>query len=102
MSKGIFPIRPLDDHVVVKMDNPMDVTPGGIIIPEKSVNQMAVVATVMAVGPGRVDFNGKRDPIKLDPGDRVYTGRALEKKIVLKGEEYFFCRSSNIQGVLYE
>lgn len=69
-------IRLLRDDVLIEPD--ADVTSGtdsgdaaGLIVAPDDAAWHASEATVIAVGPGRRDKRGRRQPTELEPGDRV-------------------------------
>ncbi|WP_376792276.1 co-chaperone GroES [Thermoflexus sp.] len=63
-------LRPLADRVVVEPIEREEMTPSGIILPE-TAKERPQEGRVIAVGPGRVDENGKRVPMEVKVGDRV-------------------------------
>src|SRR4029077_5174736 len=48
-----FPIRPLEDRVIVKRDEAADRTPGGILLPDIVKDKKLCRGTVVRVGPGK-------------------------------------------------
>lgn len=66
-------IRPLGDWILIKHDVGSDTTSGGIVKPEGAHDDVHEWGTVLAVGPGRrSNKNGRRIPLEVSPGDRVY------------------------------
>lgn len=63
-------LRPLSNHLVVEPIEQEDVTASGIVIPQ-TAKEKPQQGTVLAVGPGRMLDNGKRDPMPIKAGDRV-------------------------------
>ena len=82
-------IVPLGDRVVVKQARLEDVRASGLVIPD-TAKEKPQLGEVIAVGPGRLDENGKRIPMDLKVGDRVlyakYSGQEVPRG-VLGGEE---------------
>lgn len=66
-------INPLGDKIIVVDDAPAKKTKGGIVLPTQA--QMSIKATVIAVGPGKVMGNGKRNPMYVKVGDRVLVAK---------------------------
>jgi co-chaperonin GroES (HSP10) len=65
---------PTQDHVVLKLDPPVE-TESGVIIPVSSRRKETTVpATVVAVGPGAFDKRGRRIAMNVAAGDRVLVG----------------------------
>lgn len=73
---------PLDDKVLVQMDEHADITAGGIYIPDPAAERQTAAAetgTIVALGPAAFVYNDEatrkwvgRRP---EPGDRVYVSR---------------------------
>ena len=61
--------RPLHDRVVVRRIEAEEKTKGGIIIPD-TAKEKPQEGEVVAVGPGRIDDNGKRIPLDISVGDK--------------------------------
>ena len=62
-------IVPLRDKMLVQLDKAEDFTPGGIALPDVAKDQPQT-GTVVAVGPGRKDDNGKLQPVSVKKGAR--------------------------------
>lgn len=74
-------LRPANDRVLVKKDDPEKTTKGGIIIPEISENK-ATTGVVLAVGPGKYSTKtAQLIPMASKVGDKVvfhpYAGSEL-------------------------
>ncbi len=63
-------LQPLADRVVVKPIEGEDVSKGGIILPD-TAKEKPQKGQVIAVGPGRLDADGKRIPPEVKKGDKV-------------------------------
>ncbi|HXU34727.1 MAG TPA: TCP-1/cpn60 chaperonin family protein, partial [Thermoanaerobaculia bacterium] len=59
---------------------------GGIIIPD-TAKEKPQEAEVVAVGPGKLNDEGKRMPIDVKAGDRVLIGKYSGSEIKIDGEE---------------
>jgi chaperonin GroES len=92
-------IRPLHDRVIVKrLDNERK-TASGIVIPD-NVAEKPDQGEVLAVGPGKLDDNGKRIPIELKVGDRVLFGKYAGQTVKIDGDEILVMREEDIMGVV--
>ena len=58
------------DRVIVLPDNPEIITPGGIIIP-KTLDQKIQKGTIVKIGPGKINSEGKFIPTTLQEGDKI-------------------------------
>jgi len=92
-------VRPLNDRVLLRRLEQAEVIKGGIIIPDtaKEKPQEAVVA---AVGPGKLDDNGKRVPMEVKKGDHVLIGKYTGQELKIGDVEYTIVREEEIFGVI--
>ena len=69
--------KPLNETVIVALDATEGKTPGGILLPESTLQQMtAKSGTIVAHGPGaRSPVTGERVPLSVEVGDRVIFGQ---------------------------
>ena len=91
--------RPLHDRVVVRRVESEEKTKGGIIIPD-TAKEKPQQGEVVAVGPGRLDDNGKRIAIDLSAGDRILYAKYTGTEIKLDGDEYIVLEEKNILAKL--
>ena len=92
-------IRPLHDRVVVKRLEQTEQVRGGIIIPD-TAKEKPQEAEVIAVGPGKINDDGKRSPMDVKAGDRILIGKYSGSEIKLDEEEYVIVREDEILAVL--
>jgi chaperonin GroES len=91
--------RPLHDQVLVIREESEQKTPGGIIIPD-TAKEKPQKGKLVAVGPGRMDREGKRIPLEVKVGDSVLFGRYGGTEIKIDGVEHLMMRADDILGVL--
>ncbi len=92
-------VRPLHDRVLLRRLEQEEVVKGGIIIPD-TAKEKPQEAEVMAVGPGKLDDNGKRMPIDVKKGDRVLIGKYSGTEVKKDDQEYTIVREDEILGVI--
>jgi len=92
-------IRPLHDRVVVKRLEQKEQVRGGIIIPD-TAKEKPQEAEVIAVGPGKLNEEGKRAPMDVKKGDRVLIGKYSGSDIKLDDEEMVIVREDEILAIL--
>lgn len=63
-------VRPIRDMILINPEPIEEQTAGGIIIP-RTAKAKHMIATVLAVGPGRVTDRGFRIEPEVKQGDRV-------------------------------
>jgi chaperonin GroES len=92
-------LRPLADRVIVKQSEAEEKTKSGILLPD-TAKEKPTKGKVIAVGPGKLDDNGKRMDIGLRAGDTVYYGKYSGTDVEVEGEKFVILRESDILGVL--
>jgi chaperonin GroES len=92
-------VRPLHDRVLLRRLEEKEVVKGGIIIPD-TAKEKPQEAEVIAVGPGKLDENGKRMPIDVKKGDRVLIGKYSGNDIKMDDEEFVIVREDEILCVI--
>jgi chaperonin GroES len=63
-------LKPLADRVIVEPIEQEETTASGIVLPE-TAKEKPQEGNVLAVGPGRMDDDGKRWPLDVKKGDKV-------------------------------
>lgn len=90
-------IKPLGNRVLIKRSK-APTTKGGILLPD-SAQEKPKEGTVIAVGPGKVDEQGNREPMNVQIGDLVLFSNYAGTEV--KGEEETIILSEDdILGVL--
>lgn len=80
------------------MDTPEEKS-GLIIIPDAH-RKTTLFATVIEVGPGKVDSDGKRTEIEVKPGDRVAVAQWGGTELKVSGQTFKTYDTSEILAVL--
>jgi chaperonin GroES len=92
-------VKPLNDRVLVKRMEEVQVTKGGIVIPD-TAKEKPIEGKVIAVGPGKMSEQGQRMALQLKEGDRVLFGKYAGTEIKMEGEEYLMMREEDILAVI--
>jgi chaperonin GroES len=92
-------VKPLNDRVLVKRIEEVQVTKGGIVIPD-TAKEKPIEGKVIAVGPGKMSDAGTRMTLQLKEGDRVLFGKYAGTEIKMEGEEYLMMREEDILAVI--
>lgn len=102
MSKhSIDTFRPLHDQIVLKIRERDERSKGGIYIPSTAKDQeLAWVADVRAVGPGRILESGRRLEPAVRVGDTVILGKYMGSEIEFEGEKYVIVREEHLLAVV--
>ncbi len=93
-------IRPLHDRVVVKrIEIEGEQVRGGIIIPD-TAKEKPQEAEVVAVGPGKIQDDGKRSPMDVNIGDNILIGKYSGSEIKINDEDLVILREDEILAVI--
>ena len=91
--------KPLRDRVLVRYSSEEEKTAGGLFIPD-AAKEKPQKGTVIAVGPGRVTDDGKRQAMEIKVGDTVLFDKYSGSKIKIDEEEYLIIREEDILGIV--
>ena len=92
-------VRPLHDRVLVQRLDREEEVRGGIIIPD-TAKEKPQEAKVVAVGPGKLLEDGKRQPMDVKKGDRVLVGKYSGSEIKINDDEFVILREDEILAVI--
>ena len=92
-------IRPLHDRVLAKRSEEGEQVRGGIIIPD-TAKEKPQEAEIIAVGPGKIQEDGKRAPMDVKAGDKVLIGKYSGSEIKIDDEDYVILREDEILAVV--
>jgi chaperonin GroES len=93
-------IRPLQDRVIVKrLEQEDEKTKGGLIIPD-TAKEKPQQGKIVAVGKGKVNDDGKINPLDVKVGDKILFGKYAGSEIKIEGEEHLIMREEDILGVV--
>jgi chaperonin GroES len=92
-------IRPLQDRLLVKRVQEEERTKGGIIIPD-TAKEKPVEGEVVAVGNGKVNEQGKLQPLAVKKGDRILFGKYSGTEIKVEGVEHLILREEEVLGII--
>jgi len=95
-------IKPLADRVVVEpLEKEVETFAGGQLVLPDTAKEKPQQGKVLAVGPGRLDEDGKRVPMEVKVGDIVvyakYAGTTFKME---DGKEILFLKENDILAVL--
>jgi chaperonin GroES len=92
-------IKPLADRVIIEPAVAEEKTAGGIIIPD-TAKEKPQEGKILAVGPGKVNDEGKRTPLEVKKGDRVLFSKYAGTEIKIDGIEHLMMREDDILGII--
>jgi chaperonin GroES len=92
-------VKPLNDRVLVQRTEELQVTKGGIFIPD-TAKEKPIEGKIVAVGPGKVNESGNRVPLTVKEGDKVLFGRYAGTEIKIEGQEYLMMREEDVLAII--
>ncbi|EDO48906.1 predicted protein [Nematostella vectensis] len=97
MAGALRRFVPLFDRIVVEKFLPEVKTKGGVLLPEKGQSKV-LEGTVVAIGPGARDKDGKHVPMSVNVGDKVLLPEYGGTKINVDDKEYHIYRDGDLLG----
>jgi chaperonin GroES len=98
-SKLKMNLKPLGDRVVVDPLEKEERTASGIILPE-TAKEKPQEGTIIAVGPGRRDDDGKLVPMDVKLGDVVLYAKYAGTEIKLDDKKVLILKESDILAIV--
>jgi chaperonin GroES len=104
MNKKEFAIMatkftPLHDRILVRREEGAGTTRGGLIIPD-SAKDKPQEGTVISVGQGKTNEEGKLFPLAVKEGDTILFGKYSGTEIKLDGEDFLIMKEEEVLGVV--
>ena len=92
-------IRPLHDRVLVRREEEVTKTAGGIVLPGSAAEKPSR-GEVIAVGNGKITDSGDVRPLDVKAGDKVIFGQYAGNTVKVDGEELLIMSESEILAVV--
>jgi chaperonin GroES len=95
-------IRPMGDRLVVEpLEKDQETFAGGQLVLPDTAKEKPQQGKVLAVGPGKLDEDGKRLPMDVKVGDTIvyakYSGTSFKTE---DGKEILFMREGDVLAIL--
>ncbi len=90
---------PLHDRILVRREEEAGTTRGGIIIPD-SAKDKPQEGTVISVGKGKTNEEGKLFPLAVREGDTILFGKYSGTEIKLDGEDFLIMKEEEVLGIV--
>jgi len=92
-------LRPLADRLVVRPATREETTKSGIVLPD-TAKEKPQRGTVLAVGEGRRDDEGKRIPMDVQSGDAVLFAKYAGTEFKLEDEDLLILSEKDVLAVV--
>ncbi len=86
---------PLSDRIVIIPLKQDEVTSSGLVIPD-TAKEKPQQGEVVAVGPGRLDDNGKRVVLDLSVGDRILYAKYTGTDVKIDNVDYIVLNEKDV------
>lgn len=96
MSKNL---RPLGDRLVIKPIEQEETTASGLVLPE-TAKEKPQQGSVVSVGPGRRDDDGKRIEMDVAVDDTVLYAKYAGTEIKIEGEKLLILKESDVLAIM--
>jgi chaperonin GroES len=92
-------LRPLGDRVVVTPIAREEMTKTGIVLPD-TAKEKPQEGKVVAVGPGRILDDGKREPMDVKKGQKVLYAKYAGTEFKIDGDELLIVSQKDILAIV--
>lgn len=92
-------LKPLGNRVVVEPEEQEEITAGGIVLPE-TAKEKPQKGTILSVGPGERDDDGKRIPMDVATGDKVLFAKYAGTEIKVEGQKLLILKESDLLAIV--
>ena len=90
---------PLHDRILVRREEEAGTTRGGLIIPD-SAKDKPQEGTVISVGNGKTNDEGKLFPLAVKEGDTILFGKYSGTEIKLDGQDFLIMKEEEVLGIV--
>ena len=94
-------LKPLADRVIVEPLEKDEVTASGIYLPE-TAKEKPQEGRILAVGPGRMDDDGKRTAMDVAAGDKIVFAKYSGTEIKLDDKKLLIFSEKDILAIVTE
>ncbi len=92
-------LRPLGDRVVVKPSAREEMTKSGIVLPD-TAKEKPQEGSILAVGPGRILDDGKREEMDVKVGQKVLYGKYAGTEFKVDGDDLLIVSQKDILAIV--
>ena len=92
-------LRPLGDRVVIQPTAREEMTKSGIVLPD-TAKEKPQEGTILAVGPGRILDDGKRESMDVKVGDKVLYAKYAGTEFKVDGDELLIVSQKDILAIV--
>jgi chaperonin GroES len=98
-TKTSTKLQPLGDRVVIKPLEREEMTRSGIVLPD-TAKEKPQEGIVLAVGPGALNDEGKRNPMDVKEGQKVLFAKYAGTEFKLDEDDYLIVGQKDILAIV--
>ena len=98
-SSAASTVQPLADRLVVRPNEREEMTVSGIVLPD-TAKEKPQEGTVVAVGPGRLNEQGKRVALEVKTGDTVLYAKYAGTEVKIEGEDLLILKETDVLAIV--
>lgn len=92
--------KPLSNHVFIEPLEEEQRTQSGIVIPDTAEKEKPIKGKVIAVGPGKLNEKGERQPMAVKVGDVILFKKYGPDEIEIDNKKYLVGDEEDILAIL--
>ena len=92
-------LRPLGDRIVIQPTPREEMTKSGIVLPD-TAKEKPQEGSVLAVGPGRILDDGKRETVDVKVGDKVLYAKYAGTEFKIEDNELLIVSQKDILAIV--
>ncbi len=93
-------LKPLADHIVVKVTKEDKTTKSGIVLPDTISDEKKETGEVVSVGPGKILDNGQRSAMEVKPGDKILFKKYSLDEFKINDAEFYTVQMSDVIAII--
>ncbi|MGN0947682.1 co-chaperone GroES [Megasphaera sp.] len=92
-------LKPLGDRVVIRVLEQEEKTASGIFLPD-TAKEKPSQGEVVAVGPGKLQDDGKRVALDVKVGDKIIFSKYAGTEVKFEGQKYLIVSERDILAII--
>lgn len=92
-------LKPLGDRVVIRVLEQEEKTASGIFLPD-TAKEKPSQGEVVAVGPGKVQDDGKRVALDVKVGDKIIFSKYAGTEVKFEGTKYLIVSERDVLAII--
>ncbi len=92
-------LKPLGDRVVIRVLEQKEKTASGIFLPD-TAKEKPSQGEVVAVGPGKLQDDGKRVALDVKVGDKIIFSKYAGTEVKFEGTKYLIVSERDILAII--